>query len=311
MSWVSSALGSDAAQTAQAKANAPGKVVAGMYSQYGVPSINRNVAIQQGMVPWLQELARPSGQAVGQASAGGVPTWGGPSAVSPPPAVAQFASQHPGKIVYDQATGGWKYRVAGDPLSTSWKYDWKTGTMKKIVYKNPASWGGAEYEQAWSPETGAGLNLGTLPAFMNIDVNQPFTPQELASRQSLTDIGLSGYRGRLADQLATTMAQRGLSGSSAAITGTMGVEDAYERARTEEQAKLSEALYAARQSARTEAAKNFYSVLAQIQAPTGAEDWSRILTGQGDQLQGQANQAQGGYVSNVNALEQTLAAIFA
>jgi hypothetical protein len=122
---------------------------------------------------------------------------------------------------------------------------------------------------------------GNLPDWMRVDVNNPYTPQELAGQQTLTDLGLSGYRSNMADVLSSSMARRGLSDSSAAITGGAGVEDAYQRARATEQAKLSQNLFTARQNARSEAAKNFYDVLGQITGESESMDWVRALSGQG------------------------------
>jgi hypothetical protein len=303
MSKVSSWLGSDNAQTVQSQATAAQKKASNLYGQYGEPQIQQNWAISQAMVPWLSALSTGN---YANSGSGGVST----SNANTAPDVVQQAAANGGIIKYDPATGNWSVHKGGADAGTWGQYNPQTGTIGWTTYKNPASIATFSGLETWTPQSNAGVNLGEVPQFMRVDVNNPYTPQELAGQQTLTDIGLSGYRNRLNDQLSTQMAQRGLSGSSAAITGSMGVEDAYQRSRATEQAKLSENLYNARQNARTEAAKNFYNVLAQITGDTGASNWASILSGQGQIAQGQANQAQAGYQSNISALGSVLGSLF-
>lgn len=304
MSWLSSALGSDAAQAQQAKATAIQKQATSLYGQYGQPQIQQNWAISQAMVPWLSALSTGN-----YANSGGGATGTTSAANAAPSALTALAGNGQGVIKYDPTLGTWYVHQSGDPRGKWGTYNQQTGGITWQTFKNPGNMALMEGLGSYSPSQG--VNLGEVPQFMRVDVNNPYTPQELAGQQTLTDLGLSGYRGNLADVLSSSMARRGLSDSSAAITGSAGVEDAYQRQRSVEQAKLSQNLYTARQNARTEAAKNFYGVLAQITSDSGASNWASILSGQGQVAQGQANAAQSAYGENVAMLGKVLATVVA
>jgi hypothetical protein len=146
---------------------------------------------------------------------------------------------------------------------------------------------------------GASGGTAGVPQFMRVDVNNPYTPQELAGQQTLSNLGLSGWQRNIEDKMQGQQARMGVSDSSHAWATSAGSEDAYQRARAEEQARLSGNLYTARQSARTEAAKNFYNLLESI---TG--------TNQYNQAQGMADRAQRGYSQYTEQLAKVLGSIF-